>query len=302
MGAYGSAQLTDPATTPSRILFIHTGARSARPDNQEILLDILKDLSAKFHSKGACSQKDLVQDTCDIAATLEASGLVGAGSGDENHVCVSLCDIHTDTTQYAALFATAARTPSKALPSLMKDYNVSPILVGPEADRYCQGMMLATEQMPADATSNWSTDTIGLMAFDPATGLLVGLTSSSRPGTANRGRVPPSCIPRVGLEIQSGDRHLCGVCTGFTDSMLLGHASVGDMLRKLPLSTENRSGALLNPLPVINPHVDFFVLSLDSLLKENLPPKLFTSCALGGEVFIYSWGPTINTAILSIVP
>lgn len=307
-GEYGCVQLVGPITTLFRVLFIHTGARSARLDNQEILFDILKDLSAKFHSNRTCSQKDLVEDICNIAAVLEDSGLVGAGTSDENHVCICLCDTNTGITQYAALLGTSVRTPSKALPFLMKDHNVSPILVGPEADKYYQRLKFTAEQLPTDMLLSIPrkglTDTIGLITFDPAKGLIVGLTSSTRPSTANRGRIPPSCLPHVGLAIkpcQSGNYYLCGLCTGFTDSMLLGHITVEDLLYKLPLSKEHQNNLVLNPLPVANPHVDFFVLAVESSFASNHPPKLFTSCALGGEAFIYSWGATTDTKILSII-
>ncbi|EFO61039.1 Hypothetical protein GLP15_2943 [Giardia lamblia P15] len=303
---YGRVCLTGSSSALPRVLFVHTGARSARPDNQGVLLDLLGDLSARFHGREISSQSDLVQDTCDLAAALEESGLVSAGQGDENHVCLGLCDIRAGTTQYAALLATSARTPSRAIPPLMKDQDVSPVLAGPEADKYCQALGFTTEYVPTTGfprtVSDSSTDTIGLITFDPAAGLLLGLTSSTRPGTANRGRIPPSCLPCVGLKIHSDNYHLCGLCTGFTDSLLLGYASVEDMLRRLPLSETFQSSVSLSPLPAINPHVDFFSLAVGSSPGARFPPQLFTSCALGGEAFIYSWGPTVDTTILSMVP
>lgn len=305
LGAYGRASSAGFEISLPRVLFIHTGARSARLDNKEILLDLLRDLSAQFYASKTSTQSDLVQDTCDLAAALEGSGLVGAGSGDENHVCVGLYDIRTGTAQYAALLATSVHTPSRAIPSLMKDQDVSPILVGSEADRYYQALAFTHENTSTNSlsatTSNVLTDTIGLITFDPVAGLLLGLTSSTKPSTANRGRVPPSCLPRVGLEIQRGDRHLCGLCTGFTDSMLLGHASVGDMLRQIDRKRDSQNKMLLNPLPPINSHVDFFSLAVGSSPEVCFPPQLFTSCALGGEAFIYSWGPTADTTIVSTV-
>lgn len=304
--AYGCTRLADSLPALPRVLFVHTGARSARPDNQGILFDLLGDLSARFHGRRTGSQSDLVQDTCELAATLEESGLVGAGQGDENHVCLGLCDIHAGTTQYAALLVTSVRAPSRAIPLLMKDQDVSPMLVGSEADKYCQALGFTTEHVSttglAKTVSSNLTDTIGLIAFDPAAGLLLGLTSSTRPGTANRGRVPPSCLPCVGLKIQSDSCHLCGLCTGFTDSLLLGYASVEDMLRQIPFSSGLQSNIPPSPLPAINPHVDFFGLAVGPLSGTRFSSQLFTSCALGGEAFIYSWGSAADATILSMVP
>lgn len=84
--------------------------------------------------------------------------------------------------------------------------------------------------------------------------------------------------------------------------MLLGYASVEDMLRRIPFSSGLQSNIPPSPLPAINPHVDFFGLAVGPLSGTRFSSQLFTSCALGGEAFIYSWGSAADATILSMVP
>lgn len=210
------------------MFWAHSGALSVREDNTDAIEFTLACAADTFDALEERTDISLFEKLAVTAGQLERSGRMGAGCVPgvrETHACAAVWD--GTHIRYCALLNTGLLTPSAYLPTLLKG-DTPPIITGQMATEHClqlgaQPLSLSGAIRPhVDCQSRVPTDTIGLLAINEERSQAAAIVSTAS-ASAPLGRIPPSCLPHVGVYLDAMEgRVACTFTTGYTDALLEG--------------------------------------------------------------------------------
>ncbi|TNJ29726.1 hypothetical protein GMRT_13130 [Giardia muris] len=210
------------------MFWAHSGALSIREDNTDAIEFTLACAADAFDALEERLDISLFERLAITAGQLERSGRMGAGGvsgARETHACAAVWD--GTRIRYCALLNTGLLTPSAYLPALLTG-ETPPIITGQLATDYClqlgaQPLSLSGATQPhIDCQSRAPTDTIGLLTVNKERSQAAAIVSTAS-ASAPPGRIPPSCLPHVGLYLEAMKGHVtCTFTTGYTDALLEG--------------------------------------------------------------------------------